>query len=57
VAAIVEGNKIFEAIADLTEAELDKFRNEKELTAEDTLDMYNFLKYFKENFSQLFSQP
>ena len=53
----MEGNKIFEAIADLTEAELDKFRNEKELTAEDTLDMYNFLKYFKENFSQLFSQP
>jgi len=56
VAAVVKESEMLEVITDLTEAELDKFRNESGLTADDALDMHNFLKDFKGNFSQLFSQ-
>ncbi len=56
VAAVVKESETLEVITDLTEAELDKFRNESGLTADDALDIHNFLKDFNGNFSRLFSQ-
>ncbi len=56
VAAEVKGDKIPEIITDLTEAELDRFKNVDILTANDALDMHNFLEEFGGNFSRLFSQ-
>jgi len=55
MAAIVKEGGVPEVITDLTEAELDKFRNGK-LTADDVLDMYNFLNNFDGDFSRLFNQ-
>ena len=56
VAAVVKEGKAPEVITDLTEAELDRFRNVGMLTTNDVLDMHNFLKEFDGGFSQLFSQ-
>jgi len=42
--------------SDLTEAELDKFKNEGRLTADEMLDMHNFLRGFDGDFSRLFSR-
>jgi len=56
VAAVVKEGKVPQLITDLTEVELDKFRNASGLTADDILDMHNFLKDFDGGFSQLFSQ-
>jgi len=54
-AAVKEGRKP-QVITDLTEAELDKFGNADELTADDVLDMHDFLKHFNGDFSRLFRQ-
>ncbi len=56
VAAVIKEEKVPEVVTDLTEAELDKFRNAGALTADEVLDMHNFLKDFDGDFSQLFSQ-
>jgi len=56
VAAIIREDKVAEVITDLTEAELDRFRNMDRLTADDVLDMHGFLKDFDGDFSQLFSR-
>ena len=56
VAAVIREGKVPELITDLTEAELDRFRNAGKLTANEVLDMHNFLKDFGGDFSQLFSQ-
>ena len=56
VATVIREGKVPELITDLTEAELDSFRNAGELTADEVLDMHNFLKDFGGDFSQLFSQ-
>jgi len=56
IAAIVSEGKAPEVITDLTEAELVRFRNAGKLTADDVLEMYNFLKNFDGDFSQLFSR-
>jgi len=56
IAAIVKEGRVPEVITDLTEAELDRFRNGGKLTADDVLDMHNFLNNFGGDFSQLFSQ-
>ena len=56
VAAIIREGRVPEVITDLTEAELDRFRNMDKLTPDDVLDMHNFLKDFDGAFSQLFSQ-
>ncbi len=56
VAAVVKGGKVPEVSTDLTEAELDRFKNVGILTADDALDMHNFLEDFDGNFFQLFSQ-
>lgn len=56
MAAVVEEGRVPEVITDLTEAELEKFRNVSGPTADEMLDMYNFLKDFNGDFSRLFSQ-
>ena len=56
VAAVIKEGRVPEVITDLTEAELDKFKNEGSLTADEVLDMHDFLKDFDGEFSQLFSQ-
>jgi len=56
VAAVIKEGKVPEVITDLTEAELDKFKNAGSLTDDEVLDMHNFLKGFDGNFSRLFSQ-
>ena len=56
IAAIVKEGRLPEVITDLTEAELDRFRNAAKLTANDVLDMHNFLNNFDGDFSRLFSQ-
>ena len=56
VAAVIKEGRVPEVITDLTEAELDKFKNAGSLTADEVLDMHNFLKGFNGEFSRLFSQ-
>jgi len=56
VAAVIKEGRVPEVITDLTEAELDKFRNAGSLTADEVLDMHDFLKDFDGEFSRLFSQ-
>ena len=54
IAAIVREGKAPEVITDLSEAELSRFRNAGKLTADDVLDMHDFLKNFDGDFSRLF---
>ena len=56
VAAIIREDRAPEVITDLTEAELDRFRNMDSLTPDDVLDMHSFLKDFEGDFSRLFSR-
>ena len=56
IAAVVSEEKAIEVISDLTEAELGKFKDAGELTADEMLDMHSFLKDFDGNFSRLFGQ-
>lgn len=55
VAAVIKEDVAPEIITDLTEAELEKFRNIDGLAADEMLDMHNFLKNFHGDFSRLFS--
>ena len=55
VAAVIKEGKVPEVITDLTGTELDKFKNAGSLTADEVLDMHNFLKKFDGDFSRLFS--
>ena len=54
MAAIIGEDRMPEVITDLTEAELDRFRNMDILTPNDVMDMHNFLKDFDGDFSQIF---
>ncbi len=56
VAAVVKEDRLPEVITDLNEAELNSFRDAGVLTADDVLDMHNFLKDFDGGFFRLFSQ-
>ena len=56
VAAIIKEGRMPELVTDLTEAELDRFRNVGVPTADEMLDVHNFLKNFNGDFSQLFDQ-
>jgi len=56
MAAIIEEDRAPEVITDLSEVELDRFRNMDGITPDDLLDMHNFLKDFDGNFSRLFIQ-
>ncbi len=55
VAAIIKEDRTPELVIDLSEAELDRFRNMGAATADEMLDMHNFLKNFNGDFSQLFN--
>lgn len=55
VAAIIK-EEVARLVTDLTEAELDKFRDTGVPTADEMLDMHNFLKDFNGDFSRLFEQ-
>jgi len=54
MAAIVK-EEVSEVITDLTEAEVDKLKDSK-LTADEVLDMHDFLKNFDGDFSRLFAR-
>lgn len=54
VAAIIKESRIPEVVNDLTETELDKLTNW--VSADDVLDMHNFLKGFDGDFSHLFGR-
>ena len=56
VAAVIKEGKIPDFITDLTEVELDKFKNADVITADDVLDAHIFLRDVDGDFSQLFSQ-
>ena len=56
VAAVIREGKAPEVITDLTEAELDKFMNAGGLTADEIIDMHNFLRDFDGDFSRLFGR-
>ena len=55
VAAVIKEGGVPEVITDLAETEPDKFRDVGAVTADEVLDMHNFLKDFDGDFSQLFS--
>jgi len=52
-AAVIKEDKAPQIITDLTGAEQEKFRNVAGLTADEVLDMHNFLKNFDGDFSRL----
>ncbi len=52
-AAVIREDKALKVITDLTEAEQKKFRNVARLTADEVLDMHNFLRNFDGDFSRL----
>jgi len=54
VAAIIREDEKAEVITDLTEVELDRFKDVDEVTVDDMLDMHNFLKDFNSDFPRLF---
>jgi len=56
VAAVIKEDVVPKVITDLSEAELDSFRDVVGLTKDDVLDMHNFLKDFDGNFSRVFGQ-
>ena len=56
VAAVITEDRVPEVISDLTAVELDRLRNRGLVTADEVLDMHNFLKGFDGDFSRLFSQ-
>ena len=53
-AATVKEDKAPQVITDLTGAEQEKFGGVDRLTADEVLDMHNFLKNFDGDFSRLF---
>ena len=52
VAAIVKGSRMSEVVTDLSEIELDEFKDNV-IEIDDVLNMHNFLKDFDGNFSRL----
>jgi len=56
VAVVVKEDGLSEVITDLSDTELDKFKDMGVLTADDVLDMHNFLKEFSGDFSQFFNR-
>lgn len=56
MAAIIKEDGVPELVTDLTEAELDRFKNMGMPTADEILGTHNFLKDFNGDFAQLFNQ-
>jgi hypothetical protein len=54
VAAIIREDNKAEVVTDLTEAELDAFKDLDGVEMDDVLDMHNFLKSFDGDFPRLF---
>ena len=54
-AAVIKEDKAPQVITDLTGVEQEKFTSVDRLTADEVLDMHNFLKNFDGDFSLLFS--
>ncbi len=54
VAAMIRDDRKAEVFTDLTEAELEKFRDAGEVRVDDMLDIHNFLKDFDGDFPRLF---
>ena len=54
VTAIIKKDEMPEAVTDLTEAELGRFKNMEAVRVDDVLDMHNFLKDFNGDFLCLF---
>ena len=54
VAAIIREDDKAEVITDLTEAELDRFKDLDGVRVDDVLDMHNYLKGFDGDFPRLF---
>lgn len=55
MAAVIRENRLAEFVTDLTESEARRFKSTPEITADDMLDMHNFLKGFDGDISQLLS--
>ena len=56
VAAIIRKDRKPEVITDLTETELERFKDLEGVGEDDRLDMHNFLKVFNGDFPRLFRQ-
>ena len=56
LAAVIKEDKVSEAVTDLTEAEIKKFKHVDKLTSDEVLDMHSFLKDFDGDFINLFNQ-
>lgn len=56
VAAIIREGALPEAVTDFTRADLVKFKNMENVTADEVLDMHLFLRDFDGDFSGLFAQ-
>jgi len=56
VAAVVKKDKSLETTTDLTKAESAKFTQAFTISADDILDLHNFLQDFDGDFAKLFSQ-
>ena len=56
VAAVVREDKVAEIVTDLTEEEYAKFAQSDAVEADDVLEIHNFLKSFRGDFSHLFSK-
>jgi hypothetical protein len=54
VAAIIREDDKSEVITDLTESELERFKNMKGITEEDLFEMHRFLKDFDGDFPRIF---
>jgi hypothetical protein len=54
VAAIIREDREVKLVTDLTEGEMEKFRDAERVMADDVLDMHNFLRDFDGNFPRLF---
>ena len=55
VAVIVKNGKPPELVTDLTEEELSAFDGREDVTADEVIDMHNFLKDFSGDFSNMFT--
>jgi len=54
VAAVVKDKKGAEIITDLSKSEIARFKKKAPVTADDMLDMHNYLKKFNGNFARIF---
>ncbi len=56
MAAVIRENRVVGLTTDLTEQEASRFKNASAISADDVLDMHNFLKDYEGDINQLLSQ-